>query len=59
MEWIVDIRDSFSKMPLCGGSSETLLDQDFTTLKQGGGASELIKRLRLQVGRIDVTPQEL
>lgn len=41
------------------GSSETLLDQDLTTIKQGGGAKELIDRLRLQVGRLDVTPQEL
>lgn len=41
------------------GSSETLLDQDLTTLKQGGGASELIDRLRLQVGRLDITADEL
>ncbi|MHB1142255.1 MAG: GmrSD restriction endonuclease domain-containing protein [Sulfuricaulis sp.] len=41
------------------GSSETLLDQDLTTLKQGGGAPELIDRLRLQVGRLDVTADEL
>lgn len=41
------------------GSSETLLDQDLATLRQGGGAGELIDRLRLQVGRLDVTPEEL
>lgn len=41
------------------GSSETLLDQDLTTLKQDGGASELIDRLRLQVGRLDITADEL
>ena len=41
------------------GSSETLLDQDLTTLKQKGGAPELIERLRQQVGRLDVSPQEL
>ena len=41
------------------GSSETLLDQDLTSIKQGGGASELIERLRLRVGRLDVTPKEL
>ncbi len=41
------------------GSSETLLDQDLTTLKQNGGAPELIDRLRLQVGRLDVTADEL
>lgn len=41
------------------GSSETLLDQDLTILKQGAGASELIDRLRLQVGRLDITADEL
>ena len=41
------------------GSSETLLDQDLSTLKQGGGASELLDRLRLQVGRLDIAPEEL
>jgi hypothetical protein len=41
------------------GSSETLLDQDLATLRQGGGADELIERLRLQVGRLDVAPEEL
>lgn len=41
------------------GSSETLLDQDLATLKQGGGAPELIDRLRLQMGRLDITADEL
>lgn len=41
------------------GSSETLLDQDLLTLRQNGGANELIDRLRLQMGRLDVTPEEL
>lgn len=41
------------------GSSETILDQDLTTLKGGGGPMELIDRLRLQFGRLDVTPEEL
>ncbi|MHB1099633.1 MAG: GmrSD restriction endonuclease domain-containing protein [Burkholderiales bacterium] len=41
------------------GSSETLLDQDLTTLKQGDGATALIDRLRLQVGRLDITADEL
>jgi hypothetical protein len=41
------------------GSSETILDQDLATLKQGGGAPGLIDRLRLQVGRLDITPDEL
>lgn len=41
------------------GSSETLLDQDLTTLREGGGAKELIDRLRQQVGRLDIAPDEL
>ena len=41
------------------GSSETFLDQDLGTIRQGGGASELMDRLRLQVGRLDVAPEEL
>jgi hypothetical protein len=41
------------------GSTETFLDQDLTTLKLGGGVPELIDRLRLQVGRLDITPAEL
>ena len=41
------------------GSSETLLDQDLSTLRQGGGPNELLDRLRLQVGRLDVVPEEL
>ncbi len=40
------------------GSSETLLDQDLATLREGGGAKQLIERLRLQVGRLDVAPEE-
>jgi len=41
------------------GSSETLLDQDLATLRQAGGAPELLDRLRLQVGRLDVSAEEL
>lgn len=41
------------------GSSETLLDQDLATLRQGGGAEALLDRLRLQVGRLDIAPEEL
>lgn len=40
------------------GSSETFLDQDLSTLRQGGGAEALIDRLRLQVGRLDIVPEE-
>lgn len=41
------------------GSSESLLDQDLLTLRQGEGAEELIDRLRLQVGRLDISAGEL
>lgn len=41
------------------GSSETILDQDLATLRDGGGTAALIDRLRLQVGRLDITPDEL
>jgi hypothetical protein len=41
------------------GSSETLLDQDLATLRQGGGPADLLERLRLQVGRLDIAPEEL
>lgn len=41
------------------GSSETLLDQDLGIIRQGGGVMELIDRLRTQVGRLDITAEEL
>ena len=41
------------------GSSETLLDQDLAALRQGGGVEEMLDRLRRQVGRLDVAPEEL
>jgi hypothetical protein len=41
------------------GSSETLLDQDLATLRDGGDATALVDRLRQQVGRLDVSPSEL
>jgi hypothetical protein len=41
------------------GSSETILDQDLATLRDGGGAQEMIDRLRQQVGRLDIAPEEL
>lgn len=41
------------------GSSETILDQDLSTLKMGSGVQDLINRLRLQFGRLDITPDEL
>ena len=55
-QWILaaNLKGRYSR-----GSSETLLDQDLSTLRQGGGAEELTERLRLQVGRLDVSPEEL
>jgi hypothetical protein len=41
------------------GSSETILDQDLASIRNEGGAQVLIDRLRLQTGRLDVTPEEL
>ena len=41
------------------GSSETILDQDLASIRQGGEVSELIDRLRLQFGRLDITAEEL
>lgn len=41
------------------GSTETFLDQDLAMLRQGSGVNELIDRLRLQVGRLDIAPEEL
>jgi hypothetical protein len=41
------------------GSSESMLDQDLTTLRNGGGPSDLLQRLEQQVGRLDFTPNDL
>jgi len=41
------------------GSSETLLDQDLKTIRDGGTHLELLDRLRTQVGRLDIAPEEL
>lgn len=41
------------------GSSETILDQDLASIRQGGPVTELIDRLRLQFGRLDITAEEL
>jgi hypothetical protein len=41
------------------GSSETLVDQDLASLRDGGNIRDLIDRLRLQVGRLDISPDEL
>jgi hypothetical protein len=41
------------------GSSESILDQDLAILRDDGGAQEMIDRLRQQVGRLDIAPEEL
>ena len=41
------------------GSSETFLDQDLATIRDGGKIKDLIDKLRQQAGRLDITPEEL
>jgi hypothetical protein len=41
------------------GSSETILDQDLSTIRRKGGIEGLLDALRQQVGRLDITPEEL
>lgn len=41
------------------GSSETILDQDLGIIAKGGAADALIDRVRLQFGRLNVTPDDL
>lgn len=41
------------------GSTETFLDQDLAAIRDGKGATDLLDRLRLQVGRLDIAPEEL
>lgn len=41
------------------GSSETLLAEDLATLRDGGGPTDLLQRLAGQVGRLDVTVDDL
>jgi hypothetical protein len=41
------------------GSTETLLDQDLAAIRDGSDVDVLIDRLRLQMGRLDITPEEL
>ncbi len=41
------------------GSSETILDQDLATIDKVGSADALIDRVRLQFGRLTVTPEDL
>lgn len=48
-----------AKARFARGSSEGLLDQDLASLREGGGADQLLERLSIQVGRLEITPQEL
>jgi hypothetical protein len=48
-----------AKARFARGSSETILDQDLATLRDNGGAQQLLDRLLVQVGRLDITPSEL
>ncbi|QDV81047.1 GmrSD restriction endonuclease domain-containing protein [Botrimarina mediterranea] len=41
------------------GSSETLLDQDLTRIRDGRGVEGMIESLKSQFGRLDITPGEL
>lgn len=41
------------------GSSETILDQDLATIRDGGNATSLIDSLLRQVGRLEITVGEL
>jgi hypothetical protein len=41
------------------GSSETILDQDLSRIRQGGGATELIDLLKTQFGRLDIQEGDL
>jgi hypothetical protein len=41
------------------GSSESMLDQDLAILRNGGGATDLLKRLEQQFGRLEFVPADL
>ena len=41
------------------GSSETIIDQDLAVIRQSGKVQELIDKLKQQVGRLDIAPEEL
>ena len=41
------------------GSSETILDQDLAHIRDGEGIGILLDKLRTQVGRLDIVPEEL
>lgn len=41
------------------GSSETFLDQDLATVRQNRDPQSLMERVKLQVGRVEIVPEEL
>lgn len=41
------------------GSSETILNEDLAVLRDGGGPAQLLDRLRTQMGRLDIRPEDL
>lgn len=55
-QWILlaNAKGRFSR-----GSSETILDQDLGIISKGGSADALIDRVRLQFGRLNITPEDL
>lgn len=48
-----------AKARFARGSSESILDQDLLVLREDGGADQLIERLVIQVGRLEITAAEL
>jgi hypothetical protein len=48
-----------AKARFARGSSETILDQDLAVLRDNGGAEQLLDRLLVQVGKLEITPSEL
>ena len=55
-QWVLlaNVKGHYSR-----GSSETILDQDLAVIRDGGDVSILIDRLRQQVGRLEIAPEEL
>ena len=53
------IRIANAKGRYSRGSSETLLDQDLSTIRDGGNINDLITRLKNQVGNLSITTDEL
>ena len=51
---MANVKGRFSR-----GSSETILDQDLASIRQNGSITGMIDRLRLQMGRLDITAEEL